>query len=96
MANFSFEILAPLPGADRTLRMFAFLDGGMVWGDSYHTDGSLKEKRKIDFGDMRYSVGLGIAWISPLGPLKFSIAAPLNKQDGDDIERFQFQIGTGF
>ena len=96
MANFSFELLAPLPGADRTLRMFAFLDGGMVWGDSYHTNGSLKEKRKIDFGDMRYSVGLGIAWISPLGPLKFSIAAPLNKQDGDDVERFQFQIGTGF
>jgi outer membrane protein insertion porin family len=56
----------------------------------------LKEKRKIDFGDMRYSVGLGIAWISPLGPLKFSIAAPLNEQEGDDVERFQFQIGTGF
>ena len=95
MVNFSFEVLAPLPGADRTLRMFAFLDGGYVWGDRW-VGNTLSEKRKIDFGDMRYSVGLGIAWISPLGPLKFSIAAPLNKQDGDDVERFQFQIGTGF
>ncbi len=93
--NFSFEILAPLPGADRTLRMFAFLDGGMVWGDRWNGN-TLVEKRKIELGDLRYSVGLGIAWISPLGPLKFSIAAPLNDKEGDDVERFQFQIGTGF
>jgi outer membrane protein insertion porin family len=93
--NFSFEILTPLPGADRTLRAFAFLDGGMVWGDRYEGN-VLKEKRKIELGDMRYSVGFGIAWISPMGPLKFSIATPLNDKEGDDVERFQFQIGTGF
>ncbi|HBZ58323.1 MAG TPA: hypothetical protein DEO49_04135, partial [Sutterella sp.] len=37
-----------------------------------------------------------VAWISPLGPLKFSIAFPLRKKKGDDTQRFQFQIGTGF
>jgi outer membrane protein insertion porin family len=45
---------------------------------------------------MRYSVGLGIAWISPLGPLKLSYAIPINDKPGDRLQSFQFQIGTGF
>ncbi len=94
--NFSVEMLVPLPGADRTLRWFTFLDGGWVWGDSYGPNGRVDEKMSISLSDLRYSVGVGVAWISPLGPLKFSIAAPLNDKDGDEIERFQFQIGTGF
>ena len=94
--NFSVELLMPLPGADRTLRWFTFLDGGWVWGDSYDVKGRVDDSMKIDFGDLRYSVGIGVAWISPLGPLKFSIAAPLNDKEGDEVERFQFQIGTGF
>ena len=94
--NFSFEMLMPLPGADRTLRWFTFLDGGWVWGDSYDYNGDVKESMGISLSDLRYSVGVGVAWISPLGPLKFSIAAPLNDKDGDEVERFQFQIGTGF
>ena len=94
--NFSFEMLMPLPGADRTLRWFTFLDGGWVWGDSYDDQGRVRESMGISLSDLRYSVGVGVAWISPLGPLKFSIAAPLNDKDGDEVERFQFQIGTGF
>ena len=94
--NFSFEMLMPLPGADRTLRWFTFFDGGWVWGDSYGNNGRVDDKMSISLSDLRYSVGVGVAWISPLGPLKFSIAAPINDKDGDDIERFQFQIGTGF
>jgi len=52
--------------------------------------------QKVDLGDLRYSVGIGIAWISPLGPLKLSYAYPLNDKPGDRLQRFQFQIGTGF
>jgi outer membrane protein insertion porin family len=52
--------------------------------------------QKVDLGDLRYSVGIGIAWISPLGPLKLSYAYPINDKPGDRLQRFQFQIGTGF
>lgn len=94
--------MTPIPGADRTLRMFTFLDGGWVWGRKAEYIGSganrtvRYKKDKLDFGDLRYSVGFGLAWISPMGPLKLSFAIPLNKKDNDELERFQFQIGTGF
>jgi outer membrane protein insertion porin family len=80
------EALTPLPGADRTLRMFTFFDAGQVWGDD----------ENVNFGSLRMSAGLGIAWISPLGPMKFSYAYPLNDEPGDKLQRFQFQIGAGF
>lgn len=84
--NFSVEGLVPLPGADRTLRALAFVDGGQVWAKA----------DPVNFGDLRYSAGLGVAWISPIGPLKLSYSYPLNQKPFDRIERFQFQIGTGF
>ncbi len=80
------EALTPLPGGDRTLRIFGFFDAGQVWG----------EDQKVTFSSLRMSAGLGIAWISPLGPMKFSYAYPLNNEPGDKIQRFQFQIGAGF
>lgn len=95
----SLELLAPLPGGDRTLRLFGFLDAGYVWGYEGLQDanGSIYYRRQdVDLNDLRYSVGFGVAWISPLGPLKFSIATPLNEKDGDEVQKFQFQIGTGF
>lgn len=50
----------------------------------------------IDLGLIRYSVGVGIAWLSPMGPLRLSYAYPLNAEDWDRTQRFQFQIGSGF
>ena len=44
----------------------------------------------------RFAVGAGVAWNSPIGPLKFSYAVPLNAKDGDRVQRFQFQVGTVF
>ena len=60
------------------------------------TGNPIYRNQKIDLGDLRYSIGIGIAWISPLGPLKLSYAYPLNDKPGDRLQRFQFQIGTGF
>lgn len=80
------ELLWNVPGMEKSLRMGWFVDTGWVWGAG----------QDLDFGDLRYSTGLSLSWISPLGPLKFSFAQPLNKQDGDRVERFQFQLGTTF
>jgi outer membrane protein insertion porin family len=82
------ELLAPFPGAgnDRTLRLYGFVDAGNVFG----------EKESYNFNDLRVSTGIGISWISPIGPLRIAYAVPLRKQAGDKLERLQFQIGTSF
>jgi outer membrane protein insertion porin family len=85
------EFLFPMPGSglDKSLRLGVFMDAGKVWGADYGLYNPADE-------DMRYSAGLSLAWSSPLGPLKFSLAQPLNEKDGDDIQRLQFQMGTTF
>jgi len=85
----SIELTFPLPGTgyDRTLRVFSFLDAGNVWGD---------EGNSIGANGLRYGYGVGLAWISPIGPLKLSLGFPLTKHDGDQYQKFQFQIGTAF
>lgn len=82
------EVLFPFPGMrnDRSVRMSAFVDAGAVFG----------KDEKIDAGELRYSTGLAISWFSPMGPMKFSLATPLNSKDGDRLERFQFLLGTVF
>ncbi len=82
------EFIAPFPGAgnDRTLRVFTFVDAGNVYG----------ENDKVDFSQMRVSTGLGLSWISPLGPLRLAYAQPVRKFAGDRIQKLQFQIGTSF
>jgi outer membrane protein insertion porin family len=85
-AVFNAEYAFPVPGSgtDKTLRFFVFFDAGNVY------DGA------PNVGDLRYSYGAGITWISPLGPLKFSYGIPLNTTSLDRIQNFQFQIGTTF
>ena len=82
------ELYVPFPGAgnDRTLRLFGYMDAGNVWG----------EKESMSFSDMRASVGVGISWVSPVGPLKLSYGKPIRYKDYDKIQRLQFQIGTAF
>ena len=84
----SLEILAPMPGTglDRSVRIATFIDAGNVWGKS----------QQLKLGDLRYSAGVGLAWFSPIGPMKFSYAKPFGMKDGDKEERFQFQLGSVF
>jgi len=54
------------------------------------------EDEKIRMNEMRASVGVGLSWISPLGPLRLAFANPVRKFPGDRIQKLQFQIGTSF
>jgi outer membrane protein insertion porin family len=84
----SAEFLFPMPGAtaEQSLRLAAFLDAGQVYGAG----------AKIDLGELRYSTGLALQWLSPFGPLRLSIAQPINRKDGDHAQPLQFTFGTAF
>jgi outer membrane protein insertion porin family len=84
----NIELQTPFPGAgnDRTLRLFGFVDAGNVFA----------EYERYDFSTLRASAGLGVSWISPLGPLRLAYAVPIRKFPGDKIQKLQFQIGTSF
>lgn len=86
--NFNAELLSSLPGGgnDRTLRVYAFVDAGGLYG----------EDESIKLNEMRSSYGIGISWISPVGPLRLAYARPITKFDSDKIQNLQFQIGTSF
>jgi outer membrane protein insertion porin family len=82
------EVILPvpfLPDSNR-FRMSAFFDFGNVYGSS----------ESFDISQFRYSIGVTGTWLSPLGPLTVSLAAPLGEKDGDDTEPFQFMFGTTF
>jgi outer membrane protein insertion porin family len=85
---FNFEVLFPVPFLEESgsTRLSAFLDVGNVYEDV----------NTFDAGDLRYSVGLAGLWSSPLGPISVSIGFPLNAQDGDEEQNFQFTVGTFF
>ena len=82
------ELYLPIPGTgnDRTLRWFTYVDAGNVWG----------ENDKVTASSLRASAGIGLTWVSPVGPLKLSYGTPIRKQPTDRIQRLQFQIGTAF
>jgi outer membrane protein insertion porin family len=86
--NFNTELYVPFPGTgnDRTLRMFGYFDAGNVWG----------ENDPVKLSSLRASLGLGVSWVSPVGPLKLSFGQPVKKQAQDKIQKLQFQIGTAF
>lgn len=79
------ELLFPPPFADdaQSVRMSAFFDAGNVFAgvDSF----SIKQ--------LRGSVGLSMQWLSPVGPLVFSFASPINDRANDDTQVFQFSLG---
>ncbi len=66
-----------------------FTDIGNVWGVDYSS--SIEDSNKI-----RSSVGIGVDWFTPVGPLNFSLAAPLTKANTDKTQNFRFNLGTTF
>ncbi|MGD2137621.1 MAG: outer membrane protein assembly factor BamA [Gammaproteobacteria bacterium] len=86
--EFTSEVIFPIPFLEdaKGMRLSAFFDIGNVYED-YNS---------FDAGDMRYSVGLAGLWLSPLGPISVSLGFPLNAEEDDDVQNFQFSVGTFF
>ncbi len=86
--NFSSTIPSIFENA-QSLDFIAFMDAATIWGVDY--DDTIDDANKI-----RSSLGLGINWLTAIGPLTFSYAEPITQNDNDIIERFRFNIGTTF
>ena len=80
---FNASLLLPVGDGALDKRLSLFVDGGQVFAD----------EESIEFDEIRFSAGVGFNWVSPVGPLSISYAVPLNDEEGDEIEKFQFSIG---
>jgi len=81
---FNASLLLPVGSGALDKRLSLFIDGGQVFAND----------ESIDTSDIRFSAGVGFNWISPVGPLSISYSVPLNEEEEDEIEKFQFSVGT--
>lgn len=82
----NMELYLPVPFMKdiKSFRLSAFVDAGNVY-----------DKASFKVNDLRFSTGVAAIWISPIGPLSFSLAKPFHYQSTDRTQIFQFSIGTG-
>lgn len=85
----------PLVEDQSTFRASLFIDGGNVFTDHCRLDNTSCTEG-VDLSEMRYAAGFDLTWITPLAPLSFSYAWPLNAQDGDQERNFAFTIGLAY
>ena len=90
MTTFNVTTTLPqiLPNAQNT-DFLLFFDAANVWGVDY--DSSLDSNSKI-----RSSIGIGIDYFTPIGPLNISFSQVLSKSNTDSTESFRFNLGTTF
>jgi outer membrane protein insertion porin family len=86
IANVELILPNPLVEEQGSTRFTVFLDAGNVFG----------QEQSIDFGELRYSSGVALLWLSPIGALRFSYAFTLNDKPGDNLQAFQFTLGSAF
>ncbi|MCR9192058.1 MAG: outer membrane protein assembly factor BamA [Gammaproteobacteria bacterium] len=91
LVNGSAGVVLPYPFSRETIRTTLFVDGGNVFAD-----GIPANLTGTASGPLRFSGGISLEWRSPVGPLAFSVAAPINKQPNDQTQYFQFTASTGF
>ena len=92
----SFELVFPLPFLENLgqVRSVAFLDAGNVFSTSCDEDtvGCYSPTLK----ELRFSIGLGVSWLTQMGPMSISIAHPINAASYDEVETFSFEVGQTF
>ena len=92
----SAEFIFPLPFADRLrgVRSTYFVDAGNVFNTECPETGA--QCLGFDAGEIRASTGLGVTWLSAMGPMSFALSLPINDKPGDEVERFAFELGYSF
>ncbi|MCL6416377.1 outer membrane protein assembly factor BamA [Aestuariirhabdus sp. Z084] len=92
------QVLFPLPFIkdQRSLRTVVFIDAGNVFDDDCERSTVIKNCSNVSFSDLRASAGVGLTWITAMGPLSFTLATPLKDESDDDTEVFQFALGQSF
>ncbi len=85
----SLGIILPGPLSQASFRTTTFVDAGNVYSFDLPT-----AQQGTDSGPIRYSAGVAVDWRSPMGPLTFSLATPLNEQEGDVSNPFQFTVSS--
>ena len=96
LVELSAEVLFPLPFIEdqSQLKSVLFFDAGNVFNTNcpdvsvYCLD--------LDKGELRYSAGIAVTWITGFAPISFALAFPLNDKQGDESESFQFELGKTF
>lgn len=93
LATFNAEIIFPLPFVEdqRQMKSVFFIDGGNVFNSNCLEVSVICTDPKD--GELRYTAGFALTWITGFAPLSFSISIPLNEKDGDETESFQFELG---
>lgn len=94
--EFGAEVIFPLPFIDdqRSVQSTFFVDVGNIFNTK--CGDTQINCFKPDAGELRYSVGVGATWLSGFGPITFSFAKPLNANEYDETEIFQFSLGNQF
>jgi outer membrane protein insertion porin family len=96
----SAELQFPMPLLPREfgMRGAVFADAGSVWGFDFPDGGipGLTAANVADTNTVRSSVGVGVIWSSPFGPIRFDYAWALSKADYDKTQAFRFSGGTRF
>lgn len=88
-AEFSFPLGLP---EELGIKGHAFGDAGSV----FEVDGADGDPNAVDEHNLRASLGMGVSWRSPFGPIRVDLSYPIAKEDYDEEENFQFNFGTRF
>lgn len=96
LVEFSAEVLFPLPFIEdqSQMRSVFFFDAGNVFNTNC-PDVSVYCLSPSD-GELRYSAGVAVTWITGFAPISFALSFPVNEKPGDDNESFQFELGKTF
>ncbi len=95
VVNGTMELVVPMSfikEAANSMRTTVFLDAGQAF-DTYYSPYVVDNP---PLNAIRYALGVGFSWLTPIGPLTFSVAKPLHSQPDDQHQIFQFTIGQGF